>query len=220
MRLGFLLVSLAIITLDVYSAQTIKAGCTMKKHGSGEEIGRVLFMKEGTNKYTVVARLRSDEETVKTGEHGFHVHTNGVDETMDSWDCGTTGGHFNPEVVNHGCADCDVRHVGDFANIKSGEDNQVKFKAIFTVESGDVLEKRRPEGRQWYSQSNGAKIVRYTVKEAPFEMTGLHGIIGKGVVLHDNPDDLGLSENNGASYSGNAGSRKACCTLENLELGE
>ena len=59
------------------------------------------------------------------------------------------------------------------------------------------MEKRRPEGRQWYSQSNGAKFVRYTVKEAPFEMTGLHGIIGKGVVLHDNPDDLGLSENNG-----------------------
>ena len=73
----------------------------------------------------------------------------------------------------------------------------MKFKAIFTVESGDVLEKRRPEGRQWYSQINGAKFVRYTVKEAPFEMTGLHGIIGKGVVLHDNPDDLGLSENNG-----------------------
>ena len=81
MRLGFLLVSLA-LTLDVYSAQKMEAGCTMKKHGSGEEIGTVFFMKKGTNKYIVVANLKSDEETMKTGEHGFHVHNNGVDETM------------------------------------------------------------------------------------------------------------------------------------------
>jgi Cu/Zn superoxide dismutase len=62
-------------------AQTMTAGCTLKKQVSGEEIGEVKFMVKGTARYIVSAQLKSNKETLKFGQHGFHVHTNGVDET-------------------------------------------------------------------------------------------------------------------------------------------
>ena len=44
-------------------------------------------------------------------ELGFHIHSAG----FDGLDCGATGGHFNPQGVNHGAwyNTPTERHVGD-----------------------------------------------------------------------------------------------------------
>ncbi|XP_063363845.1 uncharacterized protein LOC134652613 [Cydia amplana] len=52
------------------------------------------------------------------GEYGFHIH-----ELGDVTTCLTTGAHFNPDEVNHGGRDHDVRHVGDFGNVQFVEAN-------------------------------------------------------------------------------------------------
>lgn len=52
------------------------------------------------------------------GYHGFHVHEKGD----LSGGCGTAGGHYNPDNVNHGDIHDQVRHVGDWSNIEAGQD--------------------------------------------------------------------------------------------------
>ena len=50
------------------------------------------------------------------GEHGFHVHNGSFDNAGEG--CGIVGGHFNPNLVNHGSINSAVRHAGDFGNIE------------------------------------------------------------------------------------------------------
>ena len=42
------------------------------------------------------------------------------------------------------------------------------------------------------------------------KLYGIHGIIGRTVVLHSAKDDLGLGGDEGSLKTGNAGSRIAC----------
>lgn len=55
------------------------------------------------------------------GYHGFHVHEKGD----LSGGCGSTGGHYNPDKVDHGDIHDEVRHVGDWANVEAGVDGIV-----------------------------------------------------------------------------------------------
>ncbi|XP_076815711.1 superoxide dismutase [Cu-Zn]-like [Clavelina lepadiformis] len=52
---------------------------------------------------------------LKPGKHGFHIHEYG-DHTSG---CTSTGGHFNPQNVDHGApTDPDTkRHYGDLGNV-------------------------------------------------------------------------------------------------------
>ena len=50
------------------------------------------------------------------GEHGLHVHNGSFDNAGEG--CGIIGGHFNPNLVNHGSINSAVRHAGDFGNIE------------------------------------------------------------------------------------------------------
>ncbi len=55
------------------------------------------------------------------GMHGMHLHATG-DCGESAFDGGTThhgaaGGHFNPDMVNHGCPPASPHHAGDLGNI-------------------------------------------------------------------------------------------------------
>jgi len=47
------------------------------------------------------------------GKHGFHIHMNGTLTNK----CKDTGGHFNPDGVDHMGPTDEVRHAGDLGNI-------------------------------------------------------------------------------------------------------
>ncbi|TWT87247.1 Superoxide dismutase [Cu-Zn] precursor [Pseudobythopirellula maris] len=60
------------------------------------------------------------------GEHGFHIHQYG---DLSDPAGKSAGGHFNPSGEKHGGPHDDVRHAGDFGNIKAND----KGEAIVDV---------------------------------------------------------------------------------------
>jgi Cu-Zn family superoxide dismutase len=60
------------------------------------------------------------EVTGLTGEkHGFHIHTFGDCTAEDGT---STGGHFNPDGMDHGSPDMMDRHMGAMGNLEVNEE--------------------------------------------------------------------------------------------------
>ena len=202
----------------------------MKLNGENTEVGKVTFSVHD-NTQTVEAHLHN-YAAIAPGLHGFHVHTLGV----DGYDCGSTGGHFNPYKKYHGVLglDKDSRHLGDFGNVLAGDRGEINFKAHMTVDpEGKVGYTMVPHTstckRKYYcskkqellgkcSRKNrcyqaAVENYHYTVTSPQFELEGENSIVGRAVVLHAGQDDLGQGGDDGSLATGNAGSRVACCTL-------
>ncbi|XP_039148869.1 extracellular superoxide dismutase [Cu-Zn] isoform X2 [Drosophila simulans] len=116
--------------------------------------------------------VRVQLEGLKEGKHGFHIHEKG-DLTNG---CLSMGAHYNPDKVDHGGPDHEVRHVGDLGNL----------------------------------EANSTGIIDITYTDQVITLTGKLGIIGRGVVLHELEDDLGLGNHTDSKKTGNAGGRIAC----------
>ena len=66
-------------------------------------------------------------------------------------------------------------------------------------DSEDVLslEKRNVKKKGRRGRRNRKRVLNYEVLQPPFAMSGPRSIVGRGVVLHENPDDLGQAGVNG-----------------------
>ena len=86
-------------------------------------LGRVWFSSTPGEKQRV--RLAFLHPKIAYGKHGFHVHALPIAEGGN--DCLTTGGHFNPDGVDHGAAGgpASSHHVGDFGNVDA-EDGKLR----------------------------------------------------------------------------------------------
>ena len=112
------------------------------------------------------------------GQHGFHIHANGVSAQGD---CKSAGGHFNPFDKDHGNPYSTDRHVGDLGNINS--------QLVYIIDSVISLDA-------------GAE----------------NGILGRAVVVHAGPDDLGQGGDDESLKTGNAGGRIACGNIVPIDL--
>ena len=139
-----------------------KAICVLHPTEGNEVTGTVTFTKSGDG-VKIVANVKG----LTPGKHGFHIHQYGDCSAPDGT---SAGGHFNPEGVDHGGPDANVRHVGDLGNLEAGDD--------------------------------GTANLEYT--DNMVRLTGEHGIIGRGIIVHAGEDDL-TSQPTGA-----AGARVAC----------
>jgi len=167
------------------------ASCDLRLHKDGTVIGRAEFSTIPGEMQEVVVALMHPK--ISDGKHGFHVHA----APVQGDDCLTTGGHYNPDGVDHGAAGgpASSRHVGDFGNIDAS------FGLVY-----QTLNYKVGSGEDGYGT--------YYVDTDRFVLEGERSLVGRAVVLHAGTDDLGKGGNEGSRKTGNAGSRLACCTLE------
>jgi len=103
------------------------------------------------------------------GKHGFHIHEFGD----FSNGCNSTGPHYNPNKMDHGAPEDEIRHAGDLGNIEADDKGRASFR--FTDRQLKVWD-----------------------------------IIGRAVVVHAQPDDLGRTDHPDSKKTGNAGARVSC----------
>ncbi|XP_071454074.1 superoxide dismutase [Cu-Zn]-like [Hetaerina americana] len=101
-------------------------------------------------------------------------------------DCAAAGPHFNPFNSTHGGPMDLKRHAGDFGNIEA---NELGVAFVSIVAPGLML---------------------------AVETGGSLGVIGRSLVIHEKPDDLGLGGDDESLTTGNTGARLACCVIKNL----
>jgi len=109
--------------------ETIYANCAMKPNvGNTDEpvTGNIQLSQPVGGELTMKIDLNGFDVTDTDTLHGFHAHAYGD----FSAGCGSAGGHFNPTGVKHGAPDVEIRHVGDFGNLK--EDGTSVIKTTIT----------------------------------------------------------------------------------------
>ena len=88
----------------------------------GQAGGEVTFTRaEGGVR--VVAEIRG----LTPGPHGFHIHEFGDTSSPDAM---STGGHFNPDKMDHGAPAGAKRHVGDLGNIEANAKGVAKLDIL------------------------------------------------------------------------------------------
>ena len=95
--------------------------------------------------------------------------------------CETVGEHFNPANNVHGGQNSFQRHAGDMGNVVA-------------------------QGRPGYGVISVAKSD-FLISLDP---NAINSIIGRSLVIHMNPDDLGKGPNRESKKNGNSGTKIAC----------
>ncbi|CAL4922656.1 unnamed protein product [Urochloa decumbens] len=169
--------------------------------GSSEGVkGTVYFTQEGDGPTTVTGSVSG----LKPGLHGFHVHALG--DTTNG--CMSTGPHYNPASKEHGAPEDDNRHAGDLGNVTAGADDVIcnsihNFTCyILRIIQCTILV------TECVSLLSGVANINVTDSQIP--LTGPNSIIGRAVVVHADPDDLGKGGHELSKSTGNAGGRIAC----------
>ncbi len=111
----------AINTSDEAPAIT-KAVCVLYPTEGNKVSGLVTFTKRDSGIYVV-----ADLNGLTPGKHGFHVHEYG---DVSSPDGTSTGGHFNPDNMEHGGPDSAIRHVGDLGNLLADNDGKAHYERL------------------------------------------------------------------------------------------
>lgn len=142
----------------------VKAVCVLK----GDVSGTVFFDQKDAKSPVVVS---GEVSGLAKGKHGIHIHEFG-DNTNG---CTSAGAHFNPQKLDHGSPDADIRHVGDLGNIESA-----------------------------------GGVTKVCLQDSQISLVGPNSIVGRTLVVHADPDDLGLGGHELSKSTGNAGARIAC----------
>jgi len=95
----------------------------------------VLFPTKGHEVHGIITFLETPEGTkidaevfnLTPGKHGFHVHEFG---DLSAEDGMATGGHFNPDHMDHSGPDSEHRHAGDLGNLDADATGYAHYTRI------------------------------------------------------------------------------------------
>ena len=101
-------------------------------------------------------------------------------------------------------------HIHEFGDLRDGCTSLCAHYNPFNKKHGGPLDKERHVGDLGNIIANKKGIVNNMMSDKIIKLRGKYSIIGRSVVIHKDPDDLGLGDNPESLITGNAGERIAC----------
>ena len=104
-------------------------------------------------------------------------------------------------------------HIHEFGDLRDGCSSLCAHYNPFDKQHGGPLDKERHVGDLGNIIANKKGIVNNIMTDKIIKLRGKYSIIGRSVVIHKDPDDLGLGNNPNSLITGNAGDRLACAVI-------
>lgn len=101
-------------------------------------------------------------------------------------------------------------HIHEFGDLREGCSSLCAHYNPFDKQHGGPLDKERHVGDLGNIIANKNGIVNNVMTDKIIKLRGKYSIIGRSVVIHKDPDDLGLGGHLDSLTTGNAGARIAC----------
>lgn len=122
-------------TLSLTLAVLAAPGCTSEPADSPDATAELMPLGasgvSGTVSFTLLGegkvQIDADITGLTPGMHGMHVHEWGDCSAPDGM---SAGGHFNPDMVDHGMPGGATRHPGDFGNLEADASGRAVFSLV------------------------------------------------------------------------------------------
>ncbi|XP_057370725.1 superoxide dismutase [Cu-Zn]-like isoform X2 [Daphnia carinata] len=101
-------------------------------------------------------------------------------------------------------------HVHEFGDYTNGCMSAGPHFNPTAVEHGGPTDQVRHVGDLGNIVANEAGVATVDIKDSLLSLSGANGIIGRTLVVHADPDDLGKGGHELSKVTGNAGARVAC----------
>ncbi|KAF2538438.1 hypothetical protein F2Q68_00022495 [Brassica cretica] len=133
------------------------------------------------------------------GFHGFHIHSFG--DTTNG--CNSTGWSFNCPVTVH----FEFKTISFTVSLQ--ESNGPHFNPLNRVHGPpDEVERHAGDLGNIFAGPDG--VAEISIKDKQIPLSGQYSILGRAVVVHGDPDDLGRGGHKLSKSTGNAGARVGC----------
>lgn len=127
------------------------------------------------------------------GDHGFHVHERG--DLTDG--CASLGAHFNPDKVT-------------LIKYELQTPSVIIFFLIKQLDHGAPKDEIRHVGDLGNIRADSTGIAKTIFSDTLISLIGSRSIVGRGLIVHQDVDDLGKGGTPDSLKTGNAGARAAC----------
>jgi len=104
-------------------------------------------------------------------------------------------------------------HVHEFGDLREGCNSLCAHYNPFNKEHGGPDDKERHVGDLGNIKANENGIVKKTMSDKLIKLRGKYSIIGRSIVIHEDPDDLGKGGYPDSKTTGHAGKRIACAVI-------
>jgi Cu-Zn family superoxide dismutase len=105
-------------------------------------------------------------------------------------------------------------HIHTYGDMSDGCESMCSHFNPFNKTHGGIDSKNRHLGDLGNIYANGNGDVCYSFIDNQIKLRGIKSnIIGRGLIIHEDPDDLGTGNNEASLITGNSGKRIACTVI-------
>ena len=105
-------------------------------------------------------------------------------------------------------------HIHEYGDLSEGCESMCAHFNPLGKKHGGPDSKERHVGDLGNLVTDNQGVARYTFSDDVIRLRGeKYNILGRGLIIHEDPDDLGQGDNKMSGVTGNAGKRIACAVI-------